>query len=179
MATELFNVKEHGVLNKAHEFIGQNKRSMVKNEFLFSISEFPTSCEEYNQLTIDWARIINFMVKVSPKPILKFLVGVSIPKMIFDAKPSSFNWAQYENPELYLDCSPISSWLNGYSASDAEKKTIYLDLIIQDKIHAISFEFQNTLQDVYHQFTGDTPETKSFEYFLRLGDIIQLKFELE
>ncbi len=179
MATELFDVRKDKVLLQVHDFIVQNQKSTIKADFGFRISEFPNSWEEYDLLTKDWRKIINELVKVSPRPMLKFLVAVNIPDVVFQARPLSFNWGQYKDPEILLDCEPISNWINGFSVSDPNKETKYLDLIVLKKIFDISFDLQETLSDVYCQIDGDTLENQHANYFLHLGNIIQLKFELE
>lgn len=179
MATELFNVKEKGVLNKAHQFISQNKKSSIKAEFGFTISQFPNSWEAYDSLMMDWRKTINFMVQIAPQPMLKFLVAVNIPRIIFADRPVSFNWSQYEHPEILLDCSPISTWVNGYSIKDPKMETIYLDLIVAKKIFYKNLELRESLADVHLQFDDRNPQAESANYFVPLGNIIQLKFELE
>ena len=178
MATELFNLKEKGVLNKAHQFLSHNKKSSIKTEFGFTISQFPNSWEEYDSLMMDWRKTINFMVQIAPQPMLKFLVAVNIPRIILYDRPISFNWSQYEYPEILLDCNPISSWVNGYSIDDPKKETIYLDLIVERKIFDKNFELRESLAEVHLQFDDRNPQAKSANYFVPLGNIIQLKFEL-
>ena len=179
MATELFDVRKKGVLLQVHDFISKNQKSTIKTEFGFTLHEFPRSWEEYDGLLLQWRRIIDGLVNLSPRPQLKFMAAISIPGMIYAQKPISFNWGQYEDPEILLNCEAITTWMHGCFIDDPKMETVFLTLIMNRSIDEANPEFRNVLADIERKEITNHEHNSGVYYFVPLSNIVHLKFGLE
>lgn len=179
MATELFDVRKKGVLLQVHDFINKNQKSTIKTEFGFTLHEFPRSWEEYDALLFQWRRIIDGLVNLSPRPQLKFMAAINIPKMLYSQRPTSFHWAQYQDPEILLNCEAITTWLHGCYINDLKKETVFLTLILNKSVDDLNPEFKDVFADIERKEITNHEHNSGVYYFVPLSNIVHLKFELE
>ncbi len=177
MAT--FDITKKGLLLELDKVINTGQRGMINTEMIFVLNKscFPNSWQDFAALSKNWAKIIDRIVKYSPKPHLEFIVAIDIPLFILNDKPLSFNWKKYEDPEIMLNCGILNTWLCGYTTNDANKITQSIDLVLPSKFYNQNDDFCLQLKE-YKQIDPKGPLSSSVQYFIPLGQVIELKFSM-